>query len=66
MEQNVTDKETELLLEEASIRNEIISLFENTKVDSRSYHAFLDKWRLLSDRLDKVVSALLDLESRCV
>lgn len=64
MEQNVTDKEKILLSEEASIREDIINLFEGRKVDIRSYRSFLDKWRPLSERLDKVISELLELESR--
>lgn len=64
MEQKVADKEKILLSEEASIREDIINLFEGRKVDIRSYRSFLDKWRPLSERLDKVISELLELESR--
>jgi hypothetical protein len=64
MEQKVTDKEKILLSEEASIREDIINLFEGRKADIRSYRSFLDKWRPLSERLDKVISELLELESR--
>lgn len=59
MVQNVTSLSDELLLEEASLKNKLITLLAHQKIELPSN--FKAEWKHLSDRLDTVLAELESL-----